>query len=283
MKTELALALTTSLIACTSGPSTTPAESAPPEKIKAAKLFESEYGNYFLLLERGSKEKLVFTAVETREGYERSFTFKLPMYARIQGHDCVLAAYFLNEHFPPLLSTPGMHAIEMQPLNESQYSASLDEDEASALTSAGSCTIEYARSMHGKGWTVDFDISDWELVPTRGGSTDSASLETKPRDAIDLVARAFASSPRWGVSPSSLEARANPKGVGVFVHVPQFQVSGYARHPIWFVLADQAMALNSPSKTLTPNLPWPRERPGLSWSDSGFPGAAVSASDFPTN
>jgi hypothetical protein len=74
---------------------------------------------------------------------------------------------------------------------------------------------------------------------------------------------------RLGIAEADLTTKANPKGRGIFVYVPQERI-GSEGHRIWMVTGDQAFPLNARAKDLTPSLPWPREaRPGV-WEATGL-------------
>jgi hypothetical protein len=64
--------------------------------------------------------------------------------------------------------------------------------------------------------------------------------------------------------------KPNTKGEGLFVYVPRTDYSGVKRNLLWLVLDGKAFALNGPSKTATPSLPWPRETDDATWKRTGL-------------
>lgn len=49
---------------------------------------------------------------------------------------------------------------------------------------------------------------------------------------------------------------------------PRMEIAGHERLFVWFVSGDQAVALNGPSKTATPSLPFPRDVSFRFWTDT---------------
>ncbi len=70
---------------------------------------------------------------------------------------------------------------------------------------------------------------------------------------------------KLGVGGAEFKTKPNLKGDGVFVYDPRTQFNGVKRYLIWVVIEDVAYPLNGPSKTLTPNLKWPREAEPRVW------------------
>ena len=61
------------------------------------------------------------------------------------------------------------------------------------------------------------------------------------------------------------------KGSGYFVYVKKTEYFGVKQNVVWYVIADKAMKLNSPSSLVTPELPWSREIYEDSvWDRAGF-------------
>lgn len=77
--------------------------------------------------------------------------------------------------------------------------------------------------------------------------------------AIDSVARAIDRNNTLTISRADLATKANPKGAGTIVYAAQ------GRPAVWMVVDGTAYALNSPSKIVTPSLPWSREAPEARW------------------
>lgn len=105
-------------------------------------------------------------------------------------------------------------------------------------------------------------------------SSSSAGTETSQQspeetNAIRLVSAAIESN-KLNVTSKDLKAKKNPKGAGSFVYVPQTRYSGVERYVIWIVLDSKAFALNSPSKMVTPSLPWPRDTDDATWNKTGI-------------
>lgn len=103
-------------------------------------------------------------------------------------------------------------------------------------------------------------------------SSDHAARPNNPSagDARALVAAALPTPNKFGIGPRQLLARANPRGAGSFVYVPGFEINGYRRSVVWFVLGEQVFPLNGSTQTITPHLPWPRERPLADWASTGI-------------
>jgi hypothetical protein len=88
-------------------------------------------------------------------------------------------------------------------------------------------------------------------------------------DAIRAVVTNIQPDTRLGLAETDLTTKANPKGRGIFVYVPQDRI-GRGGHRIWMVTGNQAFPLNARAKDLTPSLPWPREaQPGV-WEATGL-------------
>jgi hypothetical protein len=107
---------------------------------------------------------------------------------------------------------------------------------------------------------------------SQGNSTSRAqpkSEEPLDTNAINLVSRAIEQN-KLGVTGGDLRTKKNPKGEGTFVYVPQTRFSGVERYIIWMIIDSKAYALNSPSKMVTPSLPWPREGNDATWNKTGI-------------
>ena len=76
-------------------------------------------------------------------------------------------------------------------------------------------------------------------------------------DARSIIAASLKGN-KFGLRPDGLQERPNPRGEGVFVFFPEMRIVGVKRWFVWFIHGDQAVALNGPSKTATPSLPFPR-------------------------
>lgn len=101
----------------------------------------------------------------------------------------------------------------------------------------------------------------------------SVSMESVQQSAevsaVRLVSAAIESN-KLNVTPNDLKSKKNPKGDGVFVYVPQTRYSGVERYVIWMSVDSKAYALNSPSKMVTPSLPWPRDADETTWNKTGI-------------
>ncbi len=93
-----------------------------------------------------------------------------------------------------------------------------------------------------------------------------------PADVVQAakVVAASIQSNKLGVQARHLHGRRNPQGEGHLVYVPKTRFSGTERYVIWVVIDDRAFPLNSPSKMVTPSLPWPREAPSSVWDKTGL-------------
>jgi len=102
-----------------------------------------------------------------------------------------------------------------------------------------------------------------------GVATESTQQSSEEASAIMLVSASIESN-KIDVTSNDLRAKKNPKGDGIFVYVPKTRYSGVERYVIWMVVDSKAFALNSPSKMVTPSLPWPRETDDVTWSKTGI-------------
>lgn len=100
-------------------------------------------------------------------------------------------------------------------------------------------------------------------------ATESSQQSSEEVNAIRLVSASIESN-KLNVTSNDLKAKKNPKGDGVFVYVPQTRFSGAERYVIWMVVDSKAYALNSPSKMVTPSLPWPRDADDTMWNKTGI-------------
>lgn len=105
--------------------------------------------------------------------------------------------------------------------------------------------------------------------PSPSVSTESVQQSAVELNAVRLVSAAIESN-KLNVTPNDLQAKKNPKGDGVFVYVPQTRYSGVERYVIWMTIDSKAYALNSPSKMVTPSLPWPRDADEATWNKTGI-------------
>lgn len=105
-------------------------------------------------------------------------------------------------------------------------------------------------------------------TPTSAASEPNQQSEEEA-NAVKLVNAAIETN-KLNVTSNDLKAKKNPKGDGVFVYVPQTRYSGVERYVIWMVVDSQAYALNSPSKMVTPSLPWPRDADEATWNKTGI-------------
>lgn len=105
--------------------------------------------------------------------------------------------------------------------------------------------------------------------PSPSATTESSEQTTEEVNAVRLVSGSVESN-KLNVISSDLRAKENPKGDGVFVYVPQTRFSGVERYLIWLVVDAKGYALNSPSKMVTPSLPWPRDADEATWNKTGI-------------
>lgn len=108
--------------------------------------------------------------------------------------------------------------------------------------------------------------------PSSGNTSGSSKTnvdQSLDQNAINLVSKAIEQN-NLGVTAKDLATKKNPKGEGTFVYVSQTRFSGVERHVIWMVVNSKAYPLNSPSKQVTPSLPWPREEDDSTWNKTGI-------------
>lgn len=101
------------------------------------------------------------------------------------------------------------------------------------------------------------------------GSSKTGVDQSLGQNAINLVSKAVEQN-KLGVTAKDLVTKMNPKGEGTFVYIPQTRFSGVERYVIWMVVDSKAFSLNSPSKMVTPSLPWPREGEEATWNKTGI-------------
>jgi len=101
------------------------------------------------------------------------------------------------------------------------------------------------------------------------GSSETGIDQSLDQNAINLVSKAIEQN-KFGVTAKDLVTKKSPKGEGTFVYVPQKRFSGVERYVIWMVVDSKAYSLNSPSKMVTPSLPWPREGDDATWNKTGI-------------
>jgi hypothetical protein len=106
-------------------------------------------------------------------------------------------------------------------------------------------------------------------APTPSPVSESSQPSAEEANAVKLVAAAIESN-KLNVTSNDLKAKKNPKGASVFVYVPQTRYSGVERYVIWLVVDSKAYALNSPSKMVTPSLPWSRDADDATWNKTGI-------------
>ena len=105
--------------------------------------------------------------------------------------------------------------------------------------------------------------------PAKAPPTTASKVPADVVQAAKVVAASIQSN-KLGVQARHLHGRRNPQGQGHLVYVPKTRFSGTERYVIWVVIDGRAFPLNSPSKMVTPSLPWPREAPSTVWDKTGF-------------
>jgi hypothetical protein len=108
------------------------------------------------------------------------------------------------------------------------------------------------------------------VVTPVGATQSKPAPPDAEKAALSAVGKALDASNKLGVTASDLRTKANKKGEGLFVYVPRTDYSGVKRYLLWLVLDGTAYALNGPSKTATPSLPWPRETDDKTWNRTGL-------------
>lgn len=106
-------------------------------------------------------------------------------------------------------------------------------------------------------------------TPSASPSTETSRETTEELNAVRLVSKSVESN-KLNVTSGDLKAKKNPKGDGVFVYVPQTRFFGTERYVIWMVVDSKGYALNSPSKMVTPSLPWSRDADEVTWNKTGI-------------
>lgn len=120
--------------------------------------------------------------------------------------------------------------------------------------------------------TILISASACDNNPSSSNSNASSKTDVDQKfdqNAISLVGKAIEQN-KFNVTAKDLATKKNPKGEGTFVFVPQTNFSGVERYIIWMVVESKAYALNSPSKMVTPSLPWPREGDDAIWTTTGI-------------
>lgn len=100
----------------------------------------------------------------------------------------------------------------------------------------------------------------------------STAMGADDHYARGLVIQALKLPNKLQVGGREFRTKPNPKGTGVFVYDPRTRFSGVKRYLMWLTVGDQGYALNGPSKSLTPKLPWPREADPSVWEKTGLGG-----------
>ena len=106
-------------------------------------------------------------------------------------------------------------------------------------------------------------------TPRPSASTESSRETTEELNAVRVISKSVESN-KLNVTSGDLKAKKNPKGDGVFVYVPQTRFFGTERYVIWMVVDSKGYALNSPSKMVTPSLPWSRDADEVTWNKTGI-------------
>ncbi|MCW8965732.1 MAG: hypothetical protein OQK82_03465 [Candidatus Pacearchaeota archaeon] len=88
--------------------------------------------------------------------------------------------------------------------------------------------------------------------------------------AIELVSPKLNGLPDLNIDENDLETIKNPYGDGIFVYVAQTNFYGVKRLFLWVIIDEQAYAVNGATKSLTPDLPYPREAPSKIWDKTGL-------------
>lgn len=80
----------------------------------------------------------------------------------------------------------------------------------------------------------------------------------------------------FGLKPHDLVIVENPEGEGYFAYFEETRYRGTERFFIWFLNSGRASPLNGPSKTATPELPFPRDLNASFLEGTGFDAMGVT-------
>lgn len=132
------------------------------------------------------------------------------------------------------------------------------------------------------GCSSDWLCTNWSECSQVGtqsrNCTDTAACETAKDKPVESrlckgpAQRLVASylSGELDITLDDLEAKANPKGEGVFVYVPETRFHGVERYFIWVVIDGEAYKLNGATDLLTPDLEFPRNADPALWEQTGL-------------
>lgn len=108
---------------------------------------------------------------------------------------------------------------------------------------------------------VDANAQDLSEQRTRAQSDDAATItEAMLHGTARGLVISHVEPNKLRVGGREFRVKRNPHGDGAIVYDPRTRFDGVERNLVWWVPNDvTACAMNSPSKTVTPSLPWPRE------------------------
>ena len=220
-----------------------------------------------LVLEIDPNRKVLVSALDTEAQHRKFYTNRAPIELRRGSVNYVPARSFFNDRFAADLTIGGSKVARLSTYDESHLGGELTDGLLARLRAGSRAELVFVSLMRGKGQRVTFSLLGF--TKAYGVRTDSPEAQASSSAAPRSIIAASLKGNKFGLRPDGLQERPNPRGEGVFVFFPEMEIAGYKRLFVWFVHGDQAVALNGPSKTATPSLPFPRDVSFRFWTGTG--------------
>jgi len=227
-----------------------------------------------LLLEIDERGDVVVSSLVSWQKFREFYTLNPPTELRRNDTRYVAEKYFFDTDRPATLRVDSETIIEMSPADGGHLVADVSPELINAfqdglettVTGKGFCAAPGCESQmltfsllgFTKAYAARINEGD---VPEENGGDDS--------DPQSVVTTALPGN-EFGIERAHLRVMDNPRGEGAFVYVPRAEIAGYDRYFVWFVNGDQAVALNGPTITATPDLPRPRDLTYQYWQGTGL-------------
>ena len=223
-----------------------------------------------ILLEIDSDGRLLISALIDEAIHNDIYTNRAPVEYVRNGTNYVEARVFFNEHFESFLTIDGAETFQLRTLDQSHLRADGSAELINALAQGERAQLTYGPDgTYSRDLRISFALDGFSEAYANRDDSPGESSEPAPESPFTLVGR-YLPGNSIGIGQSHLRSIPNPRGAGAFVFVPEIRVAGYSRKYIWFVRANQVVALNGAAKGLTPATPFPLDTGFQLWEGTGL-------------
>ncbi|MDN3518313.1 hypothetical protein QWY84_11880 [Aquisalimonas lutea] len=229
-----------------------------------------------VLLEIDEDDRLVVSALLSRQEYEEYYTFDPPTELRRNGREYVAARQFFGDS-PATISVDGEEVLSVETKDGGHMAGTLTETTLQAFRSGRDAVLRGTGFCAAPGCakqSITFSLMGFSAAySARGSNTETGpdSASESSEDPVAAVAHVLAGN-RYGIEERHLRTRRNPYGVGTFVYIPKVQIAEYDRFFVWFVKSGQPVALNGPTISVTNNAKRPLGMGYVFWEGTGLNG-----------